>query len=81
MACTKYRNAFCAACINAHIDALGVIAACPLCRVHIFPAAVYELQHEAPPQHQTRPFIDSEWAWLDDTGEPVEDRESDYAED
>ncbi|KAG6941846.1 hypothetical protein JG688_00018444 [Phytophthora aleatoria] len=73
MACAKCRNAFCAACIKAHIDARGVMAACPLCRVHIFPAAVYELQHGAPPQHQARPYIDSEWAWLDDSGESVED--------
>ncbi|KAF1786173.1 Zinc finger, C2H2 [Phytophthora cactorum] len=34
---------------------------------------VYELQHGAPPQHQARPFIDSEWEWLDDSGESVED--------
>ncbi|KAG3107497.1 hypothetical protein PI125_g12688 [Phytophthora idaei] len=81
MVCAKCCNAFCAACIKAHIGARGVMVACQLCRVHIFPAAVYELQHGTPPQHQVRPFIDSEWAWLDDSGESVEDSGRDYAED
>jgi len=58
------RHAFGRVCINAHIDAQGMAAACPICRIPVFPGPVTPVVPVLSPR---RRLVDEDWRWLEES--------------